>query len=283
MAETKIKALEVLGEALQTMIREKQLFLLLISFLAITSMMLVWPMLDWYVLLLESFPDTQGALAQIEPMIAEDLPYLLVMIIPSLFISLGIIVLWTRAVIGGAAIAFEGGFRPFLNRILRVFWRYLCAMGIMLGAGVLVMVPLMLVGSNNGIAILLFVLFYVVFIMVMFGVTMLLAVSVHGEARDIRLPIHKSFMYLRGNLLRATGALFLGMFIVYIIQSTIMMVLLGLMTGGSTVGLFIAFFILFAVSGILNFLWIAFGALYAVKLVPEVQALNFKDQIKDVF
>jgi len=271
MAENKIKALEVLGEALQAMIREKQLFLLLVSFLAITSMILVWPMLDWYVLLLKSFPDTQGALREIEALVDEDLPYILFMLVPSLFITFGIVVLWTRAVIGGSAVAFEGGLRPFLNRILRVFWRYLCALAIMLGAGVLVMAPLTLVGTNNGIAVLLFFLLYLVFFIVIFGVTVLLSVSLHGEARDIRLPIHKSFLYLKGNLLRATGGLALGIFIVYIIQSTIMVVLLGLIIGGSTVGMFFAFFILFVLSGILNFLWVGFGALYAVKLVPELQ------------
>ncbi|MEE8295864.1 MAG: hypothetical protein V3R64_09140 [Sphingomonadales bacterium] len=271
MDENKIIALEVLGETLQAMIREKQLFLLLVSFLAITSMILVWPMLDWYILLLKSFPDIQEALREIEAKISEDLPYILLMLVPPLFITLGIIVLWTRAVIGGSVVAFEGGIRPFLIRILRVFWRYLCAMGIMIAAGFLITAPLTLIGADSGLALLLFFFLNMGFLILMFGVTFLLSVSLHGEARDIRLPIHKSFLYLKGNLLRATWALFLVMFIVNIIQSTMMVVLLGLMTGDSTVGMFIAFFILFVLSGILNFIWVGFGALYAVKLVPELK------------
>jgi len=283
MDENKIIALEVLGEAVKAIIREKQLFALLLSFLAVTSMLLVWPMLDWYILLLESFPDTEAAFSEIEGLVSDELPYLLFMMIPSLFITLGIIVLWTRAVIGGSGVAFAGGLRALINRTLRVFWRYLCAIAIMIAAGFLITALLTLIGADSGLASLVFFLLNSGFLIVMFGVTFLLSVSLHGEARDIRLPIHKSFLYLKGNLLRAVGALFLGIIIIYFIQTTIMVALFGLIVGGSTIGMFIAFFILFAISGLFNFLWVAFGALYAVKLVPEVQALNDKDQIKDVF
>ncbi len=101
--------------------------------------------------------------------------------------------------------------------------------------------------------------------------TFLLSVSIHGEARDFSLPIHKSYLYLKGNILRATGALAAGMIGIYVVQSMVMVILMGMLFSGSKIGMYFAFFVMFAISSLVNFLWVGFGARYAIRVVPDLR------------
>lgn len=273
MDDQKIKATELLAASILAIVKEKKLFFLLASFISVITMIFMWPTLDWYILLLDKFPEgIEGVMPELEAMIEEDLPYLYLIIAPSLLISLGVIVLWTRAVTGGTGAALAGGFRTLLIRILWVFWRYLGSLAIMMVGGGLVLLPLTLFGSVDAtLAVILFLVLYIIFLFLMFAVMFLLSVSVHAEAWDIRMPIHKSYLYLKGNVLRGTGVLLLGLLGIYVIQSMAMVMLIGLITSGNSIAVAFAFFIIFFIASLMNFMWAGYGAFYARKLVPELQ------------
>jgi len=273
METEKIKALEILGEAAQAMVDHTRLFVPLLAFLAVVSMIMIWPVLDFYTLLFKAMPENmEDIMAQGEKMLSEDLGYILFMVIPSTLVSMAMIVVWTRAVAGGPSFVFEGGFKAFLPRLGWSLWRYICALGIMVGAGLIVLLPLTLAQNASGAAILLFIVLYFLFLYVIFVLVFLLGVSLHGEARDFRLPIHRAYLYLKGNVARGTGGLLLGMLGIYLIQGMLMAILLGLILSDNKLAVMLGFFAMMSVSMLFNFLWIGYGAKYAMRLVPELRS-----------
>ncbi|HXV73300.1 MAG TPA: hypothetical protein VD713_01085, partial [Sphingomonadales bacterium] len=123
----------------------------------------------------------------------------------------------------------------------------------------------------SGTGWLVLVLIYAVF---GFGATLALAVfnvSLHAEARDQRLPIHRSFAAMRGNLLRAAGLLFALMILFYVIFSVILFVGGLALIGSSGVLSLVGIVLSFAIGNAWNFLAAAYGAFFAVRVVPELK------------
>ena len=191
----------------------------------------------------------------------------------------------------GKGRALEGGLSTLLHRALFSFWRYICMIGwmILLSFGFLVVflligmvfgisASLLTQGENSvitpgagiGWVFLLIIPVYILFLIAMMGLMVLISVSIHGEARDFRLPIHKSFKAMKGNLLRATGSMFLIMTGFVIVYMFLLFALVGLsQTSQGWLVLFTLFIIMFLI-WLSNLAWFAFGAIYASRLVPEL-------------
>lgn len=283
MSDTHISAFETIGETFSIIWREKQLGLLLIAFLSIVTLIFFWPILDWYVASLTDFSFTAESDPVVPQQIKDNMGYLFLGYLPWTFLMLAPLVLWSRASIGGTGIALEGGFMALLKRTLWVLWRYVCFIGWVLLFTLGFVVVFYLVGIVTGIssangdlslsatAWFFIILGYIVFLIAIIALTFLYSVSLHCEARDFRLPIHKSFIAMKGNLVRATGALLAAIVVFYVVYILFTSVFIGAIVAASTWMTIIGLFFLFALGNIYNFIWISYGALYAAKLVPELK------------
>lgn len=286
MSEARISAFNTLGETFSIIWREKQLFILLIAFLSIVSLIFIWPLLDWYVPVLADYSVGSGLDPATTELIMDDLGYIFIGYIPFLFFTLAPLVLWSRASIGGTGLAMEGGFMALLKRTLWVLWRYVCFIGWALLLTLALFIVFFLVGivtgfsgallesgdpSQSATALLFIIPLYIVFLIAIIALTFLYSVSLHGEARDFRLPIHKSFIAMKGNLVRATGALLAAIVVFYVVYILFTSVFIGAIVAASTWMTIIGLFFLFALGNIYNFIWISYGALYASKLVPKLK------------
>jgi len=252
------------------------------ALIAVLNLIVLWPIIDWYLSFIQTFfRGQEPGVPDLEALKAE-IPYLLTWAVPLVFLSLAMIVLMTRAAIGGTAIAFQGGFLALVKRTLWTFWRYLCGIGWMLVIIIPISFVLGLVVGMSGydpaqgagispFSILLVIVIYGVIIFLAMAVAVLMMVSFNGEGRDFRLPIRKSFLAMRGNLLRAVGVSLLLMIGFYMVVGLIGAILFAVPISGSLILKGLGLFILFAMGTVLNFILVAYGAIYANKLVPELR------------
>lgn len=305
MEYMKVSAAKVAAEVFSVIAREKKLLLILFIFFPLTALIFLLPLLTWYA------SNLQASLTQISQLLSgqtltttsqppEELAgWTFLMMIPYLLLTVAGLVVWSRATTRGLNGAFEGGFGALFKRTLKATWRFICTAGwgILLAVGWLVIffiislffggtVALLGSGGSGFVAGLFFIFgfaIYAVLILSFTALTILSGVSLFGEANDIRLPIHTSFSHLSGNLLRASGMLFLVSLAFYIVQIGLFFGLIASFEQEAGILGIIGTFIFFAMGSIYYFFWITYGALYASKLVPEVRSVEFKDQIKDVF
>ncbi|MCH8322044.1 MAG: hypothetical protein IIB64_03085 [Proteobacteria bacterium] len=286
MPDTRISAIGTLSEALSIVWQGRQLVLLLIAFLSVVSLIYMWPMLDWYVPLMTDFSPEAGLDPATTQQIMDDMSYLFVGLIPFLFFLSAPFVIWSRASIGGTGVAMEGGIGALLKRTLWLVWRFICMFGWMILLVFALSIVLMVIEIFTGISatltapgdpsqmwdvLLVMIPFYIILMGAFLALSLLYSISMHGEARDFRLPIYKSFRAMKGNLVRATGALMATMVVFYVVNFLVALLFIGTITAASTWLNIIGLFFLFAFSNIYYFIWITYGALYASKLVPELK------------
>lgn len=292
MSGQRISAQEVMSETFAILWREKELLGLLLVLATIFTLLFFWPFLEFYAALLTNFsltePMNEDALKQLvgEADLETGAIYFTILALPYTVIYYGIFAVWSRASVLGKARAMEGGLQALVKRTLWAFWRYICMIGWML----LMIGGLMLVGFLGGLIfgglggssggagaifgllmILLIIPLYVAFFIAIMGLVVLSAISIHGEARDFHLPIHRSFRLMRGNILRAAGLLIALIFIYEIILSFVFVIFLGLLQSGSDWLVILALFFMFAAGSLLNFGFMTYGAVYASKVVPELK------------
>ncbi|MCH8081053.1 MAG: hypothetical protein IID52_01535 [Proteobacteria bacterium] len=259
---------------------------MLIAFLSVVSLIYMWPMLDWYVPLMTDFSPEAGLDPATTQQIMDDMSYLFVGLIPFLFFLSAPFVIWSRASIGGTGVAMEGGIGALLKRTLWLVWRFICMFGWMILLVFALSIVLMVIEIFTGISatltapgdpsqmwdvLLVMIPFYIILMGAFLALSLLYSISMHGEARDFRLPIYKSFRAMKGNLVRATGALMATMVVFYVVNFLVALLFIGTITAASTWLNIIGLFFLFAFSNIYYFIWITYGALYASKLVPELK------------
>ena len=286
MPDTRISAIGTLSEALSIVWQGRQLVLLLIAFLSVVSLIYMWPMLDWYVPLMTDFSPEAGLDPATTQQIMDDMSYLFVGLIPFLFFLSAPFIIWSRASIGGTGVAMEGGIGALLKRTLWLLWRFICMFGWMILLIFALSIVLMVIEIFTGISasltapgdpsqmwgvLLVMIPFYIILMSAFLALSLLYSISMHGEARDFRLPIYKSFRAMKGNLVRATGALMATMMIFYVVNFLVALLFIGTITAASTWLNIIGLFFLFAFSNLYYFIWITYGALYASKLVPELK------------
>ena len=286
MPDIRISALGTLGEALSIVWRGRQLVLLLIAFLSIVTLIFLWPMLDWYIPLMTDFSVSSETDPAVMQQIMDDMSYLFVGLIPFLFFLSAPLVNWSRASIGGTGVAMGGGMGALLKRTLWLVWRYICLIGWMILLVFALSIVLMVIEIFTGISatltapgdpsqmwdvLLVMIPFYIILMGAFLALSLLYSVSMHGEARDFRLPIYKSFRVMKGNLLHATGVLMATMVIFYVVNFLVTLLFIMAILAASTWLNIIGLFFLFAFGNIYNFIWVAYGALYASKLVPELK------------
>ena len=286
MPDTRISAIGTLSEALSIVWQGRQLVLLLIAFLSVVSLIYMWPMLDWYVPLMTDFSPEAGLDPATTQQIMDDMSYLFVGLIPFLFFLSAPFIIWSRASIGGTGVAMEGGIGALLKRTLWLLWRFVCMFGWMILLIFALSIVLMVIEIFTGISatltapgdpsqmwdvLLVMIPFYIILMGAFLALSLLYSISMHGEARDFRLPIYKSFRAMKGNLARATGALMATMVVFYVVNFLVALLFIGTITAASTWLNIIGLFFLFAFSNIYYFIWITYGALYASKLVPELK------------
>ena len=286
MNKPRIAATEVFMQSFSIAWREKTLVIPLASFIAILSMIFLWPVIDAF------FAAWAGALEgrQIQQ---EELStftrmwsYFVVVGFAVWLLQLAAYVIWSRASILGYRAAMQDGAAAMVKRGLWMLWRWICGIGWMMVlalAGGLVLGILMALGGISsssggsggaGIALMVLLLFpgYVALFLAVSALSVLIMVSIHGEVRDVRLPIHQSFGFMKGNLLRAAGTYILITIFAQVGLSPFFAVFF-LNTGGelSLFGM-AGVFILFFAATVMGLIWVSFGALYAVRLVPALKA-----------
>jgi len=291
MSVEKIKATDVLAEAFSILWREKELLVLLAALMTVVGLLFLWPLFGIYAEFLAAYmaqgtPDLE-ALDQFGQSMSE-ISYIYYLIIPQLMFQMSILTLWTRASILGKGQVLDGGLKILIKRGLWVFWRYICSMGWMLLMTLaiwVVIIGITLVlgasgamtgdeGASGAITFLLILLIiplYLVFIFALMGLTFLMSVSIHGEARDLRLPIHKSYGYIKGNLLRGTGVLILFLLGFYFIYIFGVLFVFGIYLTAPVWVTAIGMFAIFFLGMLFNFAWVTYGAIYASRLVPELK------------
>jgi len=289
MDDTRISALAVLKETVTLMVREWRLFFILTASLSVLTVVFFWPVLDLYAEFLAPEVSAGAIDEETSGLILDRITYLAFLIWPYLFLTYGALVIWSRAAIGGATIAFDGGLQALLLRTARAFWRLFCGLGwvLLIGLGTFIVILFLLallaiagVVSVNPDAVgevpplvmaLLFPMFVVVFVAVGL-VTMLISVSIHAESREISLPIHHCFRLMKGNRISAGGTFFLVGLLYEIFFTVISVALVGTFSTGP-LWLFIpGFFFLFIFGMAIQLVWISYGAVYAILLVPEIKS-----------
>jgi len=125
--------------------------------------------------------------------------------------------IWTRASILPSSEVFEGGIKKVLTRGLRVFWRSICGFGwavlFLFGMMLLFMIfgsslipnPETIRDFSNPYQAIPWPMYLIDLVMlVLFGILFFAwMVSIHGEARNVRLPIHEGLGLLGGHLIKA--------------------------------------------------------------------------------
>lgn len=285
MEHERISASDALGAALESVKREWEVFLLLVFFTTLVTMLYYWPTLDTYASLLSGAVSEQAAQAQMAEELNQHIGYLLAGLIPYMVVYLGAQLVWSRVGALGRDRALEGGVGALLRRSLWVFWRYLCLIGWMV-LFLLVFFALffavMMVGGAgmsgleqaqpSGAVIALLVPLYLVLIGAVMALVCLFYVAMHGEARDMRLPIRTCFRAMKGNLMRAAGLMFLAV-LVYAAIAVLFLVFFGIaLFGAAGIGALIGMVIFLAAGTALNFVFVGYGAYYATRLIPDLKS-----------
>lgn len=285
MKQARISASDALGAALQSAKKEWEVFLLLVVFTTLVTMLYYWPTLGAYS---ETLAGIQAGAAGDERMLEEmnqHMSYLLIGLIPFLVIYLGAQTVWSRVAVLGRERTLEGGLKALLHRSLWVVWRYVCLIGWVLLLVAVFMLLLAAVmwaagvslsgleqGQPPGAAVALLIPLYLVFLAAVMVLVFLFYVALHGEARDVRLPIHACFKAARGNLLRATGLMFLTV-LVYAVIAILFLMFFGIaLIGASGLPALIGMAVFMAAGSAFNFIFVGYGAYYATRLVPKLKA-----------
>jgi len=279
MQHPKIKAGDVLGEALKACGREKEVMVLLAALVSVVFLLLLWPILDSYSLLMVGQGDPQEVARLLFQDLYDNRWFLGVAFVVYLFVGYAVSMIWSRVSVLGRDSALAGGGEQFLKRVGWTFWRNLCAIGwIVLFFGVPVGIIFAIGqgqsagGSMGATALWLVAVPLLIFALVaVFAVSTLLPIAVHGEARDFHLPIHRAFVLMRGNLARGAGLLVLVILLFEIGLGTVFAIFgpAALEAGGWI--MLIGNFLLAAVGVLIQFAVGAYGAYYAVRVVPELK------------
>ncbi len=288
MSFEKIKATDVLRKTVSILLRERELFLLLGAFIASVALIFTWPALEINARFIATYLQTGSISFDLMTQLNQEAKevgntYFSILLI---IVHLAIMAIWSRASILGTKQAVAGGLQPFLNRFLWVLWRALCGMGwmfllilfLILLFMVLPINPETLIGfsedplNNTSFSFNLFMgVIIVIFSIPLMVLIFLTSISIHGEARDIRLPIHKSFKFMKGNLLRGAGV------IIALLFAANILLFFGevfILKSYFTVPIWVTFIGIFAItflSMLVTLISYTFGAVYASKLVPELR------------
>ncbi len=288
MDDTRVSALAVLKETMTIIFKERGLFFQLISLLSILTILFFWPVLDLYAEFLT--PGTSPDLFDEETsaIIFDRIYYLAFLIWPYLFLTYGALVIWSRAAIGGTGVAMDGGRKALFIRTARAFWRLLCGLGwiLLVGLGSFIVVFFLLTllgiagiatvnpdagGEIPGLIIVLLAPMYILSGIAVVLITLLIAVSIHAESREVSLPIRRCYHLMKGNRLRAAGVLFLVGLVYEFFFMVLSAVVIGAFIDASLVFFVLGFFILFMLGLAYQLVWITYGAVYAITLVPELK------------
>lgn len=275
-------ASEIFAEGFSGLMREKEVFFLLGSLLAILNLFYMWPFLDFYIESIELFLAGPEGMAQIEshPLFKEEMTYYLYTFLPYLVVMLIPMAIWVRVVMSGKTSVFEGGAKRFLNRFLWVLWRYICLFGwliLIVGGTAFALIFLttslgVALGKGGvGVTIFLVILLYGFIFYVTAVLMVLFYLSLSGEMHDVRLPIHKSFNLMKGNLARAGGFMILTFLVFMVGYSLVFGMMVDMFKDTPSGIMMVALFVLFLASSLFNFLLVSFGAGYAIRLVPELR------------
>ena len=290
MSVEKIKVRDVFSEMIAITKREKELFLLLGGFIASIGLIFNWAYYEVYARYIQVYFETGANYFTIITDMNAELAEGGTNILGSFFlflIHLAIMAIWSRASILGTRQALAGGMGLLINRYGWVLWRFICGMGWMFLVSFIIIIlfiflpinPETLMGTSGDyqgvspeIAFSpLFIIVTLIFLLPMFAVIFLTSISIHCESRDVRLPIHKSFKYMKGNFMRAASfliLLFIGSFVILFYGEIFV---LKFYFSVSSWFSFVGVFAITMLSTLFTLLSYTYGALYASKLVPELR------------
>lgn len=279
MANPKIKAGDVLGDALKACGREKEVMLLLAALMGVVFLIGFWPLLDTYSLIMVGKGNPEELVRLLLQDIQDNRWLVGLLCVAYLFVAIAVSMVWTRVCVLGRGAAFAGGPEQFLRRTARVFWRTLCAVGWILLFMGLALLPLAGLSKNPGaggqgagaLVVLSTIALAAVAIAAALAVSMLTPIAVHGEARDIRVPIHRAFGLMRGNLARAAGLLFLVVLAFEIGLGTVFAIIGPAVLEAGGWFMLLGNFLLAAAGVLVQFLIGAYGAYFAVRVVPALR------------
>ena len=280
MKNPKIKAGDVLGDAIRACGREKEVLGLLVALTTIVFLLGLWPLRDTYSLVMVGTGDPQETGRLLFQDFFDNRAYLGISSLAFLAVSYSVSMVWSRVCVLGRGAALDGGPGQFLKRAGWTFWRNLCAAGwMMLFLGIpIAIVAALDPGRATGDSMapaavwLVVVPLFVVGVGAAFAIGTLIPIAVHGEARDFHLPIHRAFVLMRGNLARATG-LFVLAVLLFEIAIVIVFAIFGpaLLEAAGWIRL-AGMFIFTALGLLVEFLVGAYGAYFAVRVVPQLKA-----------
>lgn len=222
-----ISAWGALREAYAIFGNEKALYFKLAFFMSVLSLIFLFPAIEAF----RENPGIWNRGQQFGPseyaIFLDQIAYLKYWVWPYLFLSYGGLVLWSRATIGGSDVIYYGGWVSLFGRTLMSYWRLLGAILIaVIMAGLFYAFTaffLVIIGLSanaqglpldNPIALLQSILtgllpFYIIFAFGLQMVAFLLTFSVHGQSRDIHMPLHRAFSLMKKNLFWAIAVSFL--------------------------------------------------------------------------
>ncbi|MEE8258738.1 MAG: hypothetical protein V3R20_03515 [Sphingomonadales bacterium] len=285
----KISAWGVLKDAYATFGKEKGLFAALAILLSILTLVLLSPAIDAFRAAPGMWDPGQQFTLEEYAIFLEKLAYLKYWIWPFLFINYGALVLWSRATVGGTGVIYYGGGVALFGRTIWAIWRMLGAMLIaaILGglfyafsAFFLVIIGLSAKAQglplDNPVALFESIMtgllpFYVIFVFGLQMVAFLQTFAIHGQSRDIHTPLYRSFQLMKKNLFRATGVFFLLALVYQVIFIAFFVTIAHTMFTASFWVAYFGFFILFIVAFGYQLLAVSYGAIYAHRLIPELQ------------
>jgi hypothetical protein len=278
MPHPKIKAGDVLGDALAACKREKEVVALLAMLLGVVFLIGFWPVLGTYTLMTIGKGDPRELVRVMAEDILENRWYLVISVILYLAALFAIMVIWTRTAVLGRQAALAGGVVQLTRRVGWTFWRYVCGLGwTLLFIGIAIL-PFAAFSKGGGVAptsavaiLLLTVLLGLVLFLAVLPVSMLVPIACHGEARDFHLPIHRAFKLMRGNLARAAGLLFLVILLFEIGIGTVFMIFGPALLEAGGWAMVVGNLLFSAVGYLLGFAISAYGAYFAIRVVPELK------------
>lgn len=285
----KISAWGVLNDAYATFGKEKGLLGALTILLSILTLILFSPAIDAFRAAPGMWDPGQQFTLEEYAIFLEKLAYLKYWIWPYLIINYGGLVLWSRATIGGTGVIYYGGGIALFGRTIWAFWRMLGAMVIAAIMGGLFYAFsaffLVIIGLSanaqglpldNPVALWQSVLtgllpFYVIFGFGLQMVAFLQAFAIHGQSRDIHMPLYRSFQLMKNNLFKATAVFFLLALVYQVIYIAFFITIAETIFTASFWVAYFGFFILFIIAFVYQLLAIGYGAVYANRLIPELQ------------
>jgi len=275
MSVEKISVMDVLVEMIAITKREKELFLLLGAFIASISLLFSWAYYEVYARYIQTYFETGESALSLYNEMSLELSQAGISTLSSLFlliIHLIIMAIWSRASILGTRQALAGGIQIFFGRILWVIWRFICGMGWIFLVSFLLIIVLMFlpVTPDSEFSLLMLIILFIL-LLPMFAVIFLTSISIHGEARDVRLPIHKSFKYMKGNFLRAASFLIMMLIGSYILMFYGQVFVLNYYFSVPVLISLAGIFAVNMLSALFTLLSYTYGAIYASKLVPELR------------